>query len=69
MRSRVRVKSRFRVRFKIRFRVKFRVRDFCPGTVPAIFVPVQSVPRESVSIPVPWDPNPMGAKSHCPSLV
>ena len=28
-------------------------RDFCPGTVPAIFVPVPSVPGESVPIPVP----------------
>jgi len=27
--------------------------DFCPGTVPAIFVPVPSVPEESVPIPVP----------------
>ena len=28
-------------------------RDFCPGTVPAIFFAVPSVPRESVSIPGP----------------
>ena len=29
------------------------LRDFCPRTVPAVFVPVPSVPRKSVPIPVP----------------